>query len=197
MAINFTALISLPLAFYFSVYSTESIRFLAGEGFYGAVQAMKIIVISIIPIGLTGILGVQVLTAIEKEKYVLYSVIVGSIIDFVLNLLFIPNMGAAGAALATVIAEFLVLALQIIFLKDLLKRIRGDLRIGNYLTFTLISTMISYCVKMINIHSTFLVLVISACVFFIVYFILIVISKDPFFEEITKNLLKKIINEYK
>ena len=114
MALNFTALIAFPLSIYFSMFSEECIRFLAGNGYSGAVLAMRIITIAIIPIGLTGILGIQVLTAIEKEKYVLYSVIVGAVLDFFLNLLLIPRFGATGASLATTIAEFSVLVVQLI-----------------------------------------------------------------------------------
>ena len=191
MAMNFTMLISIPLAFYFSVYSTETISFLAGNGFYGAILPMKIITLSIIPIGLTGILGIQVLTAIEKEKYVLYSVVTGAGVDFILNLLWIPVMGAAGAALSTVLAEFSVLALQIIFLKKMLQEIKENLRTTVYLIFALISTLISYCVKTIDIHSSFLTLIVSVFVFFAVYFSLLLISKDKLFIRITNSLKKK------
>lgn len=191
MAMNFTMLISIPLAFYFSVYSTETISFLAGNGFYGAILPMKIITLSIIPIGLTGILGIQVLTAIEKEKYVLYSVVTGAGVDFILNLLWIPVMGAAGAALSTVLAEFSVLALQIIFLKKMLQEIKENLRTTVYLIFALISTLISYCVKIIDIHSSFLTLIVSVFVFFAVYFSLLLISKDKLFIRITNSLKKK------
>ena len=61
----------------------------------GAVLAMQIITVAVIPNGLTGVLGVQVLTSLEKEKFVLYSVVVGAVSDLVLNLVFIPGYGAA------------------------------------------------------------------------------------------------------
>lgn len=118
MALNFTMLMSIPLAVYFCMFSTESIRFLAGGGYEGAIRAMEIITVSIVPIGVTGVLGIQVLTAIEKEKYVLYSVITGAVVDFILNSLWIPAYGAAGAAFATVVAEFAVLVVQLVFTRE-------------------------------------------------------------------------------
>lgn len=51
------------------------------------------------------------------------SVIIGAVLDFVLNLFVIPKMGAAGAALSTLLAEFIVLVVQIFFLKDHLGKV--------------------------------------------------------------------------
>lgn len=49
-----------------------------------------------------------------KEKASLAATIVGAISNFSLNLIFIPRYGAAGAAIGTVCAEFLVTATQFI-----------------------------------------------------------------------------------
>ena len=105
-ALDVTLLMAVPLSIYFCLFARESVLLLAGEGFLGAVLAMQIITVAVIPNGLTGVLGVQVLTSLEKEKFVLYSVVVGAVSDLVLNLVFIPGYGAAGAAFATMIAEF-------------------------------------------------------------------------------------------
>ena len=175
LAINFTMLISIPISLYFSTFASETIAFLAGSEFVGAVQAMRIITISIIPIGLTGILGVQVLTAIEKEKYVLYSVIIGAVVDFVLNLLFIQSMGAAGAALSTVIAEVSVLAVQVWFTKSLLSEIKMDMKVHIYFIISLIALMSSCFIKILQWKSVFLTLVMSASVYCVTYFVGLII----------------------
>lgn len=192
LALNFAALISIPLSLYFSMFSAESIQFLAGSGYNGAVLSMRIITLSTIAIGFTGILGVQVLTAIEKEHYVLYSVIVGAVMDFVLNLVFIPRMGSAGAALATLIAEFAVLAMEIFYTRDLLSGIVGNLRGHIYLLMTIVAAAAASLTKLLPIHSAFLTLVISSCAFFGVYGIQLLIVKDELVIKGFSAIMQKI-----
>lgn len=192
MALNFTMLISLPLACYFCLYSPESIRFLAGNGYNGAIMAMRIITLSIVPIGLTGILGVQVLTAIEKEKYVLYSVIVGALVDFLMNLLLIPNMGAAGAALATLIAEVSVLVIQIFYTKNLIVKIFDKLSGHIYLLITLLASGICFFIKFVKFRSNFIILMVSSIIFWGVYGMGLIWSKDALMVKVCGDLISKI-----
>lgn len=190
-ALSFTMLISLPLACYFCLYSPESIQFLAGNGYNGAILAMRIITLSIVPIGLTGILGIQVLTAIEKEKYVLYSVIVGALVDFFLNLLLIPNMGAAGASFATLIAEVVVLIVQIFYTKSLLMKIFDKLYGHIYLFIALFASGICSLVKLTKIQSNFIILVISSIIFWVIYCVGLIWKKDELMVNFCKEILSK------
>ena len=189
-ALNFELLMSISLTLYFVLYSAESINFLAGPGYDGAILAMQIITVAVIPNGLTGILGVQVLTSLEKEKFVLYSVIVGAVSDFLLNLIMIPAYGAAGAALATTIAEFLVLFVQMYYTRGLLKETKRKIRIINYILICIISGVGAYFVKYFG-TSDFLKLVISAFIFFGIYGIGLIISKEPVIVDVWAGLKKK------
>lgn len=191
MALNFTMLMSIPLAVYFCMFSTESIRFLAGGGYEGAIRAMEIITVSIVPIGVTGVLGIQVLTAIEKEKYVLYSVITGAVVDFILNSLWIPAYGAAGAAFATVIAEFAVLVVQLVFTRELVGKIKRNLRGHKYLLLVILAGVAAYGVKRLGIQSNFMVLVVSAVAFYGIYGVGLVLIKDPFVWNMCRKFMKK------
>lgn len=197
MSLNVVLLLACPLSLYFSAFSAESIQLLAGDGYNGAIAAMQIITIAVIPIGLTNVLGIQVLTSIEKEKYTLYSVIAGACIDFVLNLVFIPLWGAFGAAFATTIAEFLVLAVQIWYTRDLLSGVRADIRALRYLFITAVALVLSLTTRLFDIKYSFLVLVISAIIFFGVYFIGLILVKDEYVIKLLKdsgNKLKQIKN---
>lgn len=191
-ALNFTAMLSLPLGIYFSLFARESMMLLAGKGYMGAISAMQIITIAVIPIGITGVLGIQVLTAIEKEKYVLYSVIVGAIVDFILNLAFIPPYGAAGAAAATTIAEFVVLVVQLFFTENLLKEIKGGFRLHIYVILSLAAVIGSIWLKMCGGLSFFVILVLSSLIFFIIYGIGLVISREPLVIDVINTVRKKL-----
>lgn len=177
--LNFALLMAIPMASYFSLFSKESILFLAGKGYEDAILPMAIITFTVIPIGITGLLGVQVLTSMEKEKYVLLSVIVGAVSDLILNLVFIPRYGAAGAAFATLIAECLVLVVQVYYTRDLLREIRPQIRILYYAALTVAATLLSMMVKRMHGLSNFLTLAISAAVFFSVYGLGLLAIKEP------------------
>ncbi|WP_333678742.1 flippase, partial [Muricomes intestini] len=60
-AINFVLLISFPLTIYFTFYARESILLLSGHEFMGAVIPMCVVTPTIIMIGLSNVLGIQVL----------------------------------------------------------------------------------------------------------------------------------------
>jgi O-antigen/teichoic acid export membrane protein len=177
-ALNAVLFMGMPLVTYFVFESRDAILFLAGKDYLGAIAAMQIITFAIVPNGLTGVLGVQVLTPLDKEKYVLYSVVVGAVSDFILNLIMIPIWGAAGAALATTIAEFLVLIAQLVFAKQYVKEVRSDIHVFKYLIFALIALVPTVLVSRVNIGSSFVRLVITALVYFIVYGLALIINKD-------------------
>lgn len=196
-ALNFTVMLSIPLVVYFIIFADEAIIFLAGEGYSGAVLAMRIITVGVIPIGLTGVLGSQVLTALEKEKYVLYSVIVGAIVDFLLNLVFISTSGAAGAALATMIAEFVVLLVQVIFTKELIWKLKAKFRFHIYIGLAVIAGIISILIKQININFIFFILLISVVVFFGIYILGLFLTKEKIVWEVVEVIKNKISKKEK
>ncbi len=89
------------------------INILAGRDFEGAVLPMRLLMLTLPLIGVTNILGIQMLVPLGKERAVLISVAAGAAADLVLNLVLIPAYGAAGAAMGTLIAEMAVAAVQL------------------------------------------------------------------------------------
>lgn len=113
-AYRFVILFASPLAVYFMVFSKASILFISGTAFEGSIVPMQVIMPTILFIGITNILGIQIMVPLGREKQVLYSVIIGAVVDLILNLLLIPNMAACGAAIGTLVAEIAVLIYQLI-----------------------------------------------------------------------------------
>jgi len=86
-----------------------------GEKFLGAVIPLIILSMLIIVIGLNNLTGVQILIGMGYDRLFLYSVLVGTITNFVMNCILIPIWGAVGASIASVIAEFLILLVTVYF----------------------------------------------------------------------------------
>ena len=94
-------IIAPAMALYFMTFSKESILLLSGKEYYGAIMPMKIIMPTLVFIGLTNIMGTQMLVPLGKEKYVLYSEVAGALIDIIFKYDLIPKMAAVGAAIGT------------------------------------------------------------------------------------------------
>lgn len=190
-ALNFTLFISLPLAIFFTLNANESLLILAGEQYLGAVLSMQFLTIAVIPIGITGVLGIQVLTPLEKEKYLLISVIVGAVIDLLLNFILISPYGSSGAAFATMIAEFAVLFVQIYYTRELLFKIIHQIVGIRYLFTVGISALGMILVKSLQL-SHFWLLCVEGIIFFGSYAVILVLLKDDFILNFLENFYKKL-----
>lgn len=86
-----------------------------GVKFSGAILPLMILSMLIIAIGLNNLTGVQMLIGMGLDKLFLYSVLTGTVTNFLMNCFFIPLWGAIGASIASVIAETLILLVTIYF----------------------------------------------------------------------------------
>ena len=116
---DFALLLSIPLTVYCILEANDCITFLAGAGYEPAILPMQFISPAIIFIGLSNIIGIQILIPLGKENLTVISTIVGAIVNVILNSILIPAYSAAGAALATTIAELCCSTfVQLYFIKD-------------------------------------------------------------------------------
>ena len=85
-----------------------------GDQFAGSILPLQILSFLIIAIGLNNLLGVQVLIGLGKDSLFLYAVIIGAIVNFILNLLLIPNLASVGASVSSLVAETLIMLVEFI-----------------------------------------------------------------------------------
>lgn len=199
-AVNFVVIAGLPMTIYFMLFAGESIQFLAGKGYEGAVLPMIILMPTVLLIGLSNITGIQILTPQNLEQQVLNSIICGAVVDFLLNLVLIPRMASSGAALATTIAELVVLIVQCIYLKDIIKDILkavSGMKIVLAMMFGIVGGIV---VKiLLNLSGTgwsleiqsFIMLAASACMFFGVYGVALLVMKEEFVWELLESVIRR------
>lgn len=195
-AINFVILISIPMMIYFIMFAKESILFLAGDSYAKSIAPMQIIMPTLLFIGLTNIMGIQMLVPLEKEKYVLYSEIAGALIDLVLNALLIPHYGAAGAAVGTLVAEVVVWIVQFKYLKNDIIPIFKTIRYPLILLAAVISAAVAGLTKILDWHP-FFILVVSAILYFGIYFLVLIIGKESLILELKDRFFGKVIEKWK
>ncbi len=190
-AINVMILAALPVSVYFSVFARESIGLLSGPAYSRAVIPMQIIMPAVLLIGLTNIIGIQMLVAIGKGKDTLYSVITGALTDLILNIFFIPIYGAAGAAAGTLAAEAVVLLVQYNYIKNIVANLFSDFNWKLSIPACLTAIILTLWVKLINIPSIFS-LAVSSVIFFGSYVGILLWKKEPFVVEVTDKVTKAL-----
>ena len=130
--------LAFPAAIGLACASPVFVPLFFGVKFTGSVIPLMILSMLIIIIGLSNLTGTQVLLGMGFDKLFLYSVLTGTVSNFLMNCFFIPFWGAVGASYASVIAEILVLSVSAYFVfrytrvrithwQDILKALAGAL----------------------------------------------------------------------
>lgn len=179
-AFNFSFVVASGVMVYFAIFAKESILLLSGEPFLPATIPMIILMPTVLLIGLSNITGIQVLTPLGEEKKVMYSILAGAVLNFLLNLVLIPKMGPTGAAISTTLAEILVLIVQAVFLNEILKDIIGDLCVRKILGGLIPASVIALIFKHYVDMQVFPTLLLSSILFFGAYGVLLLWMKEPF-----------------
>ena len=126
--------VSLPVLIYFIIFARESISVLAGDGFSGAVAPMMIIMPSVAFIGVSNIIGIQMLVPAGREKTVVTAAMIGAAVDLILNLILIPGYASSGAAAATLAAEICVTGYMLYAVRDRLSELFSHIPVKGILT---------------------------------------------------------------
>lgn len=169
----------------------RGILFLSGDAYISAVIPMQVIMPTILFIGLTNIMGIQMLVPLGREKVVLYSEIAGAIVDLILNAILIPQLASAGAAIGTLVAEGVVWIVQFIALRKEVIPAYRNVRYGAVILATFVGVVSSSWVKMLGMGN-FVTLIFSAVLFFGGYGVILTVLKETLVWEIESQVLKKL-----
>ena len=189
-ALNFTFAVAAPMMLYFILFARDGIFLLSGEEYAGSILPMQLAMPTLLFIGISNILGIQILVPMGKELHVLWSIIAGAVVDLVLNVALIPAFGASGAAAANMIAEATVTAVQIVMLrKEVLPSLR-QIQYWKVLVALAAGAGASFWVASLSLGS-FLSLALSAVLFFATYGIVLLITRERMLWELLRQILRK------
>ena len=109
--------LSIAAGVFFSVFSNLIIRIIYGSDYLAAVPVLMILIWSRL-FSLIGTTRTIWMICEDQAKYVKWFIGLGALINVVLNFIMIPVIGAQGAAIATLITEFVSSFLIVAFVKD-------------------------------------------------------------------------------
>ena len=146
---RFVFLLGMPIMFGIIGISKGMIPWFFGDGFEKVFPNMVIISPIIVIIGLSTIMGTQYLLSTNRQGQLTISVIIGAVVNILLNILFIPKWLSIGAAIGTVIAESVVTIYQIYILRKEFK-FKMILRIS--LTYVVSSLAMLFVVVIMDMY---------------------------------------------
>lgn len=124
LGIELILVFSFPISIGMFILSEVIVKLFGGEIFIPSISIMKVFSIFILIMGIALCTGSMTLVANKKDKEYLLSVVTGSILNFIFNLIFISKIGALGAAIATIITEITAIVIRIILCKEIFKNFK-------------------------------------------------------------------------
>lgn len=187
---NVIFLFAFPIIFGVIAVSPDFVPLFFGDGYDKVILLLDIASPIILFIGLSSVTGMQYLLPFKKQKEYTYSIICGAIINFFINCLVIKKYMSIGASIGTVVAEFVVVAIQFYFIKkdfNLFKILKLSLK---YFISSVIMFLVCLVIRRF-INENIISLVTQCLVGGVIYICSLIIMKDNLIYE----SLNKMRNE--
>lgn len=132
-SLNYMLGLALPMTVGAALLARPVILVFCGDDYDPSIAVMLVNTPFIIAVTLSNVLGIQLLYAIGKIRLMVWSMTAGLAVSALLNAVLIPVWGATGASVATTLAEFGALAIQIIWGRKYFPFGLRDIKIRNYI----------------------------------------------------------------
>lgn len=195
-SLKFTFMLSIPMILGIIIVADEFVPIFFGNGYQKVGMLIKILSAIILFTGITNVFGVQYLIPTKKQKQYTIAIIVGTVINCVLNYILIPYLGAIGACISSIICQIAIIFIQVIYVNknlDLRKMFAGTI---NYFIAGIIMLIVIELIKMFIINNMYVNILIGGIIYCGILFIL---RDSLFIEGINKGiyLINTVINKVK
>lgn len=190
-AMNFVVMLSVPCAAGLFILSEPVVLLFSGSQYVSSITAMQIMNATVILIGMSNVIGIQIFMSVGKEKVTLYSVILGAVVNFCLNLILIPHFGEKGAAIGTVCAEFCVTLIQFVAARSYFDRKSFALHSGKVVAAAFVMSFFVFMLcRFINSFALKIIFGIAGGV--VIYALCLFLLRDSLFMEIFGQIVGKV-----
>ena len=189
-SMQFVVMVSLPICVGLIILASSLIRMFCGDTYYDAILSLQILSPIVLAIGMSNVMGYQILYPLGKINIVMLTTGIGAIVNLLLNLLLIPEYAQNGAAVATTVTEIAVTISMLYYGRDYFYFNLKNKSYFIYFVSTLIMGLAIYLCNGIFINP----FANSAFVFMvgvILYLICLIYFKDPLTNEVIIRVLNK------
>lgn len=193
---SFVSLLAFPLMFGIISVASKFVPIFYGKGYDKVIYLISIISPIILMIGFSNVIGTQYLLPTKKQKEFTMSVILGAIVNFILNSILIKLYKSVGASIATVLAETTVTGVQLYSVRNEYSIKKIIKLINKYFVASIVMFAVSMLIGLFvknNLLSIIGQVVASVCV----YFGILIILKDKMIIEGLEKLRRKFENMLK
>lgn len=190
MSFRFVFFLSFPITFGTLSVSKQFVPIFLGEGYDKVALLINIISPIILLMGIANVIGTQYLLPTKRQKEYTSSIVVGLIVNFILNAILISKYEAIGASIATVISQLVVDIMQMINIKNEIDLKQIFKLSYKYFISAVVMFVVCQVIKLIhmnNIASIVAQVVAGA----ITYCICLVILKDDYIYIVTNKLKER------
>lgn len=170
MSMHVVLVMAFPLAFGISAVSTSFTYYFFSAKFMPVANLMAVEAIVVIPITIASAVGVQYLLPTNQMKSYTTSVVLGSLVNIVLNVPLILSLGTMGAVIGTILSETVVTSYQVFSIRKQLSLPAMFKETWKYALAGLIMYIVVRTMEAL-IHRSLIALVIEVLVGMVVYLV--------------------------
>lgn len=191
-AMNMILLLTIGSMFGVVAIASDFVPVFFGEGYEPVIDLLYLMAPLIVIIGISNCIGTQYYTPIGKTKIASLYMIAGSVVNLILNILFIPVLGAKGAVIGSIGAETVITMLFVHFDEryitwKYLLMIGYKKVIAGLLMLLMIRTM------SLNLNLSGIVLVcVQVIVGILTYFLMLLLLRDSMIQRFVTELLNRM-----
>ena len=192
VSMDYVAFVSIGITFGIIGISERFIPLFFGSGYEGAISLLRFMAPIVLIVGISNCLGSQYYNPAGLRSQSAKFIVIGSAINFVLNLILIPHFKGIGAVIATIIAEITISSLYLKFageyfaVNQLLKSSWKKMIAG-----VLMCALIIFEGKLI--HNSFLSVGVQFVSGVFLYSIVLLVLKDTFLTDTVLPQVRKLM----
>ena len=175
--------LSLPASLGLIILKEPIVNIFFGQDYAESARVLAWTAPTLFLVGLTNLIGIQILYPRGKENIVIISTLVGAVVSVVLNLFLIPFLSYVGAAISTLVAEFFVLIVQLVYGKKYVPFRFIDKSCLNYVVGSVLVVVTTFVLTKVLINP-WLQVVLCFFVGIAVYLIWLIKARDSISSEI-------------
>lgn len=189
---NFNWFLSIPIIFGIIAISKNFVPWFYGSGYEKIIGLLIYTSPIILFIAFSTTIGSQYLISVKKQNVQTIAVGIGAIVNVILNFILIPKLKSVGAVIATVIAEFLIVITETIYVIN-----NGNMKLkyifkGSY-RYIFAGIIMCICTYLISTQMPIGVIytICQILIGIVIYIGVLLICNDEFLKEILNKLLKR------
>jgi len=191
-AMNMILLLTIGSMFGVVAIASDFVPVFFGEGYEPVIDLLYLMAPLIVIIGISNCIGTQYYTPIGKTKIASLYMIAGSVVNLILNILFIPVLGAKGAVIGSIGAEAVITMLFVHFDERYITW-KYLLMIGYKKVTAGLLMLLMIRTMSLNLNLSGIVLVcVQVIVGILTYFLMLLLLRDSMIQRFVTELLNRM-----